>query len=112
MEQTYLNLLKDILDNGTIRSDRTNTGTKSVFGRQLHFNIKEKIPLLTTKYINWKHVIEELLWFLRGETDSKILEEKGINIWKGNTKETNGDIGPMYGFIWRHYGAKYISSLH
>ena len=117
-ELGYLSLLRDIRDNGNIRSDRTGTGTLSVFGRQMRFDVSECIPLVTTKFVSWRVVIEELLWFLRGNTDSKTLEAKGINIWRGNSTRKflddrglahyrEGDIGPMYGFVWRHCGAEY-----
>jgi len=118
-EQKYLDLLKDVMQNGSERQDRTGTGTLSVFGRQLRFDISPNVcPILTTKRIPWKHCIEELLWFLRGDTNSKILEEKGVKIWKGNSSRDfldkrnlqnlqEGDIGPGYGFQWRHYGAVY-----
>jgi dihydrofolate reductase/thymidylate synthase len=115
-EYQYLNLINDILLNGNNRIDRTGTGTKSLFGNILKFKL-DCLPLLTTKFINYKLIIKELLWFLRGETDSKILEKQGVNIWKGNTsrefldnKNLNyevGDIGPMYGFNLIHYGTEY-----
>jgi thymidylate synthase len=107
-EEIYLNLLKDVL---------TSTGAISVFGRQTRMDISQSVPLLTSKYLNWKACIEELLWFLRGDTDSKILERKGVNIWKENTSrefiETRnldykeGIIGPAYGWNWRFFGARY-----
>jgi thymidylate synthase len=118
-EYKYLDLLNDILNNGSERNDRTCTGTISVFARQLRFNISNGIcPVLTTKKVPWKHCIEELLWFLRGDTDSKKLESKGVKIWKGNSSREfldnrslnhlqEGDIGAGYGFQWRHYGAEY-----
>jgi thymidylate synthase len=113
-----LNLLKNILENGNNRGDRTKVGTRSLFGQFLQFNLNGQIPLLTTKKMAWKTCIRELLWFCRGETDSKILERDGVNIWKGNSSREfldsvglsyrEGDIGPLYGFAWRHYGAEYI----
>jgi thymidylate synthase len=118
-EHKYLALLIDVLENGSKREDRTGTGTLSVFGRQLRFDISgTTCPIITTKRVPWKQCIEELLWFLRGDTDSKILEEKNVNIWKGNSSREfldnrnlfnlrEGDIGPGYGFQWRHYGAPY-----
>lgn len=119
-ENIYLNLLNNILHNGNYRPDRTNTGTISLFGKNLKFNITNNVPLLTTKYVSFKNIIEELLWFIKGETDSKLLEQKGVNIWKANTTkqflETRklpydiGDIGPMYGFNWRHFGTPYNGS--
>jgi thymidylate synthase len=116
-ECIYLSLVRDILKNGGFREDRTGTGTLAVFGRQINFDIKDSIPLLTTKFVSWRIIIEELLWFLRGNTDSKILEEHGVNIWKSNTTKTflkkrgldynEGDVGPMYGYNWRNYGYPY-----
>jgi len=118
-EYVYLNLLKEILKTGEQRDDRTGTGTLSVFARQLRFNLEENtLPLLTTKFVGWKTVLKELLWFLRGETDSKILEQQGVNIWKLNSTRQfldqrglqhyrEGDIGPMYFFNIFHYGAEY-----
>jgi len=116
-EYEYLHLLRNILKNGKKREDRTGTGTIAVFGNQMRFDVSESIPLLTTKFVSWRAIIEELLWFLRGDTNSKALEEKGIHIWKGNTTSeflksrgldyNEGDIGAMYGWVWRHYGAKY-----
>ena len=115
-DTVYTSLLTDILGNGEHRPDRTGTGTLSVFAKQLKFNIEEDVPLLTTKYVPWKSVIKELLWFLQGNTDANKLE--GTKIWQGNTSRDfldkrglvhykEGDIGPMYGFQWRHFGADY-----
>lgn len=115
---TYQNLLKDILENGHERDDRTGTGTLSMFGKQLRFDISNSVPLLTTKHIPYKSVIKELLWFLQGNTNANHLREQGVNIWNANsTREfldarnlphyAEGDIGPMYGFQWRHFGATY-----
>ena len=117
-EYQYLTLLKDVLDNGNSRDDRTKTGTISVFGRQIRFDISQVIPILTTKFVPFKMVVKELLWFLKGQTDNKILQDQGVHIWDGNTTREFldhrglpdyqiGDIGPMYGFQWRHFGAKY-----
>ena len=116
-EHAYLNLLEDIIQHGTSRGDRTGTGTLSIFGRQLRFDISHNVPLLTTKFVKWENVVHELLWFLRGCTDSKALESNGVNIWKPNSSEqfirsrnldyNEGDIGPMYGFQWLHWGAEY-----
>lgn len=116
-ENKYLHLLQRILDEGTTKGDRTGTGTKSVFGTQLSFDLSNSFPIITTKKVYWKGVVEELLWFIRGETDSKKLEEKGVKIWTGNTsrefldkkglKYPEGEIGPGYGFQWRHWGKEY-----
>jgi thymidylate synthase len=121
-EYKYLNLLNKILTEGIKKEDRTGTGTISIYGTSLKFDLKESFPILTTKKVYWKGVVEELLWFIRGETDSKLLEAKGINIWKGNTsrefldkKNLNypeGEIGPGYGFQWRHWGGDYNSSKY
>jgi thymidylate synthase/dihydrofolate reductase len=117
-DETYTTLLKDILANGHQRGDRTGTGTRSVFGRQLRFDISGSIPLLTTKQVPWKAVIKELLWFLRGDTDASKLAADGVRIWDGNTSREfldgrglghlpEGDIGAGYGFQWRHFGGAY-----
>ena len=108
-EYVYLDHMKDILDNGDTREDRTGTGTKSLFGGQLRFDISQSIPMLTTKFVPFQLTVKELLFFLRGQTDSKILEKQGVNIWKGNTSREfldsrglvdyeEGDMGPMYGW--------------
>lgn len=121
-EQVYLDLLKNVLDNGKPREDRTGTGTISMFGAQARFDISNYIPLVTTKALPWKQCIEELLWFLRGDTDAKILENKGIKIWSGNTSREfldkqklthydQGILGAGYGWQWRHFGARYSQSF-
>lgn len=118
-EAQYLILLNKIINNGIICEDRTGVGTKSIFGCQMRFNIYDTFPLLTTKKMFLRGIIEELLWFLKGQTNSKILEEKNVNIWKDNTsrqfldnlgftERIEGDGGPIYGFNFRHYGAQYI----
>ena len=122
-EQKYLNTLKDIIDRGHRREDRTKIGTRSIFGTQFRYDLtNNQIPLLTTKNMYWKGIVEELLWFLNGKTDSKLLENKNINIWKGNSSEKflkerglkyrEGDIGPGYGFSFRHWGAEYKGCDH
>lgn len=114
----YKNLCVDVIDNGETREDRTGVGTVSVFGRQVRIDLSYGFPLLTTKYVPWKHVIEELLWFMRGDTDSKILEKKGVKIWTGNTSREfldsrglnnydEGILGKGYGWQWRFFGAEY-----
>ena len=84
-ENKYISLVENILKNGKPREDRTNTGTISLFGKYIDFDVSADFPLLTSKRVYWKGVVEELLFFIRGDTDTKILERKGVNIWKGNT---------------------------
>jgi len=117
-EMQYLDLVDDVIRNGVLREDRTGTGTYSKFGCQMRFNLRDSFPLLTTKRVFWRGVAEELLWFVAGKTSAKELQEKNIHIWDGNSSREyldsiglshreEGDLGPVYGFQWRHFGADY-----
>jgi thymidylate synthase len=117
-EHVYLDTLKTILEKGVYRNDRTSVGTYSMFGHQMRFDISESFPLLTTKRVPFKSALEELLWFLRGDTDSNILKRKKVNIWNGNTSREfldkrglseypEGTLGPGYGWSMRFYNAPY-----
>jgi thymidylate synthase len=118
-EQQYLDLVREVLYQGKSRPDRTGVGVLSTFGKRMEFDLSSgRFPLLTTKRVFFRGVVEELLWFLRGDTDAKLLQNKGIRIWDGNASRayldsiglinrTEGDLGPVYGFQWRHFGAEY-----
>lgn len=120
-DRAYMECASRILSNGRPRQDRTGTGTIGVFGQQMRFDLRrDGFPLLTTKAVPFKAVIGELLWFVRGSTDATMLSDQGVRIWDGNTTREfldarglahypEGDIGPMYGWQWRHFGAEYVN---
>lgn len=111
----YLSLLQDVLDNGIDHDDRTGVGTVSVFGRQTRFNLRDQFPIITTKKISFRWVAEELFWFLSGNTNEKLLRDRGITIWRewataeqvAKFGREEGDLGPVYGYLWRSFGGHY-----
>ena len=119
-ERQYLDLVRRVLAQGVLKADRTGVGTLSLFGATMRFCLRDqRFPLLTTKRVFWRGVVEELLWMVRGSTDARSLSSKGVHIWDGNgsrafldslglTGRREGDLGPVYGFQWRHFGARYV----
>ncbi|KAH8377829.1 hypothetical protein KR093_007265 [Drosophila rubida] len=117
-EEQYLELVRRIIATGEKRIDRTQVGTLSIFGTQMRFDLRDSFPLLTTKRVFFRGIALELLWFVAGKTNAKLLQEQNVHIWDGNstrefldkcghTERAVGDLGPVYGFQWRHFGAEY-----
>jgi thymidylate synthase len=108
--QAYLSLLQQIINNGVVKTDRTGTGTKSIFGHQTRYNLQLGFPMLTTKNLHFKSIVYELLWFLNGDTNIKYLKDNGVNIWN-EWADINGELGPVYGKQWRSWACANGSTI-